>query len=147
MLICDTFTLIGIRGYDKLTLNVETDGSLTPEDAIAYAARILQDQLQARVVDTGPVGEPTEHGVLLVQVLEHVLLQVRATQHGENVQQCRQARACAVRGGVRPVMLVLSEQEFQTQEGPDTLIERLFKDDCFQSWAHAVPVGAKVDLV
>jgi DNA-directed RNA polymerase subunit alpha len=32
--------------YDKLTLTVETDGTITPDDAIAYAARILQDQLQ-----------------------------------------------------------------------------------------------------
>lgn len=32
--------------YDKLTMTVETDGTLTPEDALAYAARILQDQLQ-----------------------------------------------------------------------------------------------------
>ncbi len=31
--------------YDKLTLTVETDGTLTPDDAIAYAGRILQDQL------------------------------------------------------------------------------------------------------
>jgi DNA-directed RNA polymerase subunit alpha len=32
--------------YDKLSMTVETDGSITPEDAVAYAARILQDQLQ-----------------------------------------------------------------------------------------------------
>ncbi len=32
--------------YDKLTMTVETDGTLTPDDALAYAARILQDQLQ-----------------------------------------------------------------------------------------------------
>ena len=32
--------------YDKLTLTIETDGTVTPEDAVAYAARILQDQLQ-----------------------------------------------------------------------------------------------------
>jgi DNA-directed RNA polymerase subunit alpha len=32
--------------YDKLTLTLETDGTVTPEDALAYAARILQDQLQ-----------------------------------------------------------------------------------------------------
>jgi len=32
--------------YDKLTITVETDGTVSPEDAIAYAARILQDQLQ-----------------------------------------------------------------------------------------------------
>ncbi|MGE0855026.1 MAG: DNA-directed RNA polymerase subunit alpha, partial [Hyphomicrobiaceae bacterium] len=30
---------------DKLTMSVETDGSITPEDAVALAARILQDQL------------------------------------------------------------------------------------------------------
>ena len=32
--------------YDKLTLVVETNGVVTPEDAVAYAARILQDQLK-----------------------------------------------------------------------------------------------------
>ena len=31
--------------YDKLTIQVETDGSVTPDDAIALGARILQDQL------------------------------------------------------------------------------------------------------
>lgn len=31
--------------YDKLTLEVWTDGSVTPENAIAYAAKILKDQL------------------------------------------------------------------------------------------------------
>ena len=32
--------------YDKLTLTIETDGTVAPEDALGYAARILQDQLQ-----------------------------------------------------------------------------------------------------
>ncbi len=32
--------------YDKLILDVETNGTITPEDAVALAARILQDQLQ-----------------------------------------------------------------------------------------------------
>ena len=32
--------------YDKLTLTIDTDGTVAPEDALAYAARILQDQLQ-----------------------------------------------------------------------------------------------------
>lgn len=31
--------------YDKLTMEVESNGVVTPEDAVAYAARILQDQL------------------------------------------------------------------------------------------------------
>jgi len=35
-----------VTDYDKLTLTIETDGSITPEDAVAVAARIMQDQLQ-----------------------------------------------------------------------------------------------------
>ena len=38
-----------VLDYDKLTMKVETDGSLTPEDAVAYAARIVQDQLSVFV--------------------------------------------------------------------------------------------------
>jgi DNA-directed RNA polymerase subunit alpha len=34
-----------ITDYDKLTLEVWTDGSLSPEEAIAHAAKILKDQL------------------------------------------------------------------------------------------------------
>lgn len=40
-------TRVGQRtDYDKLSLNIETNGAVTPEDAVALAARILQDQLQ-----------------------------------------------------------------------------------------------------
>src|SRR5207237_548064 len=34
-----------ILDYDKLTMAIETNGAISPEDAVAYAARILQDQL------------------------------------------------------------------------------------------------------
>jgi DNA-directed RNA polymerase subunit alpha len=34
-----------ITDYDKLTLEVWTDGSVLPEDAVAYAAKILKEQL------------------------------------------------------------------------------------------------------
>lgn len=34
-----------VTDYDKLTLAVWTDGSVRPDDAVAYASRILQDQL------------------------------------------------------------------------------------------------------
>nr|WP_308910594.1 DNA-directed RNA polymerase subunit alpha [Pseudokordiimonas caeni] len=34
-----------ILDYDKLSMEIETDGTITPEDALAFAARILQDQL------------------------------------------------------------------------------------------------------
>ena len=35
-----------VTDYDKLAMNVETNGAVSPEDAVALAARILQDQLQ-----------------------------------------------------------------------------------------------------
>ena len=35
-----------VTDYDKLSMQVETNGAVTPEDAVALAARILQDQLQ-----------------------------------------------------------------------------------------------------
>ena len=44
--------------FDKLNLTVETDGTVTPEDAVAFAARILQDQLALFVhfEDAAPTG-------------------------------------------------------------------------------------------
>jgi DNA-directed RNA polymerase subunit alpha len=38
-----------ILDYDKLTMTIETNGGVSPEDAVAYAARILQDQLEVFV--------------------------------------------------------------------------------------------------
>jgi DNA-directed RNA polymerase subunit alpha len=38
-----------VLDYDKLTLTLETNGAIGPEDAVAYAARILQDQLNVFV--------------------------------------------------------------------------------------------------
>ena len=35
-----------VTDYDKLILEVETNGAVSPDDAIALSARILQDQLQ-----------------------------------------------------------------------------------------------------
>ena len=46
-----------VLDYDKLTLDIETDGSVTPEDSVAYAARILQDQLQLFITFEEPKAE------------------------------------------------------------------------------------------
>jgi DNA-directed RNA polymerase subunit alpha len=43
-------TRVGQRtDFDKLILTLETDGSIRPDDAVAFAARILQDQLQPMI--------------------------------------------------------------------------------------------------
>jgi DNA-directed RNA polymerase subunit alpha len=51
--------------FDKLNLTVETDGTVTPEDAVAFAARILQDQLALFVhfEDAAPVGSSPMIGI------------------------------------------------------------------------------------
>lgn len=49
-----------ILDYDKLIMDVETDGSITPDDAVALAARILQDQLAIFVNFEEPQKEVVE---------------------------------------------------------------------------------------
>ena len=49
-----------VLDYDKLILEVETNGSLRPEDAVAYAARILQDQLQVFITFEEPKQKKSE---------------------------------------------------------------------------------------
>ncbi len=52
-----------VLDYDKLTLSVETDGSVRADDAVAYAARILQDQLSVFVNFEEPEKETAEAAI------------------------------------------------------------------------------------
>lgn len=49
-----------VTDYDKLSLTVETNGAVTPDDAVALAARILQDQLRLFVNFEEPQAERRE---------------------------------------------------------------------------------------
>ncbi len=54
-------TRVGQRtDYDKLSMRVETNGAVSPEDAVALAARILQDQLQLFINFEEPSAVATE---------------------------------------------------------------------------------------
>jgi DNA-directed RNA polymerase subunit alpha len=48
-----------ITDYDRLTLEVWTDGSVSPEDAVAYSAKILKEQM-APFITFEEEPEPTE---------------------------------------------------------------------------------------
>jgi DNA-directed RNA polymerase subunit alpha len=48
--------------YDKLTIEVWTDGSVTPEDAVAYSAKIMKDQLSI-FINFEETEEPIEETV------------------------------------------------------------------------------------
>ncbi len=74
-----------VLDYDKLTLKVETDGSVTPEDAIAFAARILQDQLSVFVNFDEPEAarrdeeeDDLEFNPLLLKKVDELELSVRS---------------------------------------------------------------------
>ena len=65
--------------YDKLIMDIETNGSLTAEDAVGYAARIFQDQLsifvnfeepQEQIVSPTPQEEPVINKNFLKKVDE-----------------------------------------------------------------------------
>ena len=74
-----------VLDYDKLTLKIETDGSLTPDDALAYAARILQDQLSIFVnfeepesANTDSEDDGLEFNPLLLKKVDELELSVRS---------------------------------------------------------------------
>ncbi len=50
-----------ITDYDKLTLDIETNGSVTPRDALGIAAKILQDQLEVFInFDVAKIDAPVQ---------------------------------------------------------------------------------------
>ncbi len=74
-----------VLDYDKLTLKLETDGSITPEDAVAFAARILQDQLSIFVNFDEPESagrqeedDGLEFNPLLLKKVDELELSVRS---------------------------------------------------------------------
>ncbi len=74
-----------VLDYDKLTLRLETDGSVAPDDAVAYAARILQDQLQIFVNFDEPeragseeMDDGLEFNPLLLKKVDELELSVRS---------------------------------------------------------------------
>ncbi len=70
--------------YDKLIMEVETNGAITPEEAINEAARILAGQLDVFIdfnaVAVQEAEEPADDGLedLLRQPIEHLDLSVRS---------------------------------------------------------------------
>jgi len=74
-----------VLDYDKLTMKIETDGSLTPDDAVAYAARILQDQLSIFVnfdepesASASALEDGLEFNPLLLKKVDELELSVRS---------------------------------------------------------------------
>jgi len=75
-----------VTDYDSLSIEVWTDGSLRPDDAIAYSARILQDQLTIFInfeeepiaIGPEPVEEKPKFNENLYRSIEELELSVRS---------------------------------------------------------------------
>ncbi len=74
-----------VLDYDKLIMSVETNGTVRPDDAIAYAARIIQDQLQLFINFEEPRVESAEKTLVepafnpnLLRRVEEMELSVRS---------------------------------------------------------------------
>ncbi len=83
-----------ITDYDKLTLEVNTDGSVKPEDAVAYSSKIFKEQLQIFInfdetEEPAPQEEENEKQKInenLYRSVEELELSVRSANCLKNAQ-------------------------------------------------------------
>ena len=76
-----------MTNYDKLIIEVWTDGSIAPEDSIAYSAKILKEQLAVFInfderisaSDEGSAASSSDFNENLFKSIEDLELSVRAT--------------------------------------------------------------------
>lgn len=75
-----------VINYDKVTISIETDGTIKPDDAIAVASKIIQDQMDIFInfeVEPLPKSEPNNEGEAelnknLIKSIEELELSVRS---------------------------------------------------------------------
>lgn len=80
--------------YDKLTIEIETDGSVKPESALAYAAKILKEQMTIFInfdegsaePDTPVIVPPDTENVFLNQPVDDLELSVRSANCLKNAE-------------------------------------------------------------
>ncbi|MFI4988605.1 MAG: DNA-directed RNA polymerase subunit alpha, partial [Alphaproteobacteria bacterium] len=65
-----------VTDYDKLSMTVETNGAVKPEDAVALAARILQEQLKLYINFEEPRPAAAEQAVSEIQFNKNLLRKV-----------------------------------------------------------------------
>lgn len=74
--------------YDKLTLEVWTDGSVLPEDAVAYAAKILKEQLTIFVNFDESLEPEESYAEEEPEFNEHLLVKVDDLELSVRSQNC-----------------------------------------------------------
>src|SRR3546814_4277058 len=83
-----------------------------------------QYALQPILIDAWSCGEPCQVVILVGQFLEDVILQVRPRGDDQQVEQGMQRSARAEARLIAAVIVILQEQEFESQEGSHPLTDR-----------------------
>ena len=69
-------------------MNIETDGTISPEDSVAYAARILQDQLQLFITFDEPQARVAEEAVEALPFNRYMLRKVEELELSVRSANC-----------------------------------------------------------
>jgi DNA-directed RNA polymerase subunit alpha len=78
--------------FDRLSLEIWTDGSVTPEDALAFAAKIIKDQVSIFInFDEEEEPDPVVVEHPLEQINEHLLRSVDELELSVRSANCLQA--------------------------------------------------------
>ena len=95
-----------VTDYDKLVLEVWTDGSVHPEDAIAYAAKILKDQLDI-LINFDETVEEEEHRV----AEEEKSIDEQLTRHVEELELSVRSANCLKNAGINLIGELVQKTE------------------------------------
>jgi DNA-directed RNA polymerase subunit alpha len=77
-----------VTDYDKLIFDVETNGVISPDDAIALSARILQDQLQAFINFDEPEVQQDQDSAEKLSFNSHLLKKVEELELSVRSANC-----------------------------------------------------------
>lgn len=102
-----TYSRVGqVADYDKLVLEVWTDGSVLPEDAVAYAAKTLKDQLDVLINFDEVEEEEEETGLEEVRNINEQL-----TRHVSELELSVRSANCLKNAGINYIWELVEKTE------------------------------------
>ncbi len=80
--------------YEKLTIEIDTDGSITPKDALAHGGKILRDHIQLFInfdIEPEAEGDETEHDAEFARIRKVLLTPVDELELSVRSHNCLRA--------------------------------------------------------
>ena len=96
------------ENYDKLTMDINTDGSMTPEEAMAFAARILIEHFNI-IADLNSISDVT--GLMQEKKVDTITKTLETPI--EEIEFSVRAYNCLKRAGIHTVQDLISKREVE----------------------------------